>query len=209
MGLLKGDVIKKINGVKAKIQKKKDELIEKRTLLLREQDMLRSAIEDDFQRQIMEEVPPDKKLKSDYDKVTSELGHLELQLDSLDGILSKELEKYKGDVVKESDKVVSDYGQLEKKMHDDLKRIKLQYFEKLIEYNQANLKARQQYGVHGEVLDSLGLKRRDALEKGIPFNTTQLWNADYQGMFTMEELREAYHGKMPYRAIQFKKENNL
>ncbi|MFD0085089.1 hypothetical protein [Priestia megaterium] len=203
MALFKADTLKKVNSTKEKFNKKKAELQEKRTKLVEERDMLRSALENDLQRQIMEGTSPDKKLQNEFDKVNADLERVTLQLGSLDGILSKELQKHKDDVKKESDKVVSTYREQELKLEDDLKQIKLQYFEKLAEYHEAYLTASRKYSEFRDIMDTLEIPKRP-INKNIAFNMVQDFNNQYQGMFSTAELRDAYYGKVPYSARMYK-----
>lgn len=210
MGLLKVDVIKKVSSIKAKFEKKEEELLAKRKRLLQEQDMLRSAIEDDFQRQIMEESTPDKKLKNDYDKVTSELGHLKIQLESLSGLLSKELAKYEGDVLAEATKLEDKYRQEDKQLMFELKKAKLAYLEKMIECEKANRKANQGYAQYRELMNSLGMKGKSGFSKQLTFDIHQTYyTPEFHGVISNEERREAYHGKLPSLANRFKAQHNL
>lgn len=210
MGLLKVDIIKKVNGIKAKFEKKEDELIAKRKRLLQEQDMLRSAIEDDFQRQIMEESTPDKKLKNDYDKVNSELGHVKIQLESLNGLLSKELAKYKEEVSTQAIKFKDNYREEEQQLLFELKKAKLAYIEKLIEYDMANRQANQGYVPYRELMNSLGVKGTAFFSKNLTFDFYQTFHTpEFHGIISNEEQREAYEGKMPSLAKRFKQQNNL
>lgn len=203
MALFKADTLKKVNSTKEKFNKKKTELLEKRTKLVEERDMLRSALENDLQRQIMEGTIPDKKLQNEFDKVNTELERINVQLASLEGILSKELQKHKDDVKKESDKVVSTYSEQESKLEEDLKQIKLQYFEKLVEYHEVYLNASRKYSEFHNIMDTLEIPKRP-INKNIAFNMVQDFNNQYQGMFSTAELRDAYYGKVPYSAKQYK-----
>ncbi|WP_374187398.1 hypothetical protein ACEPPU_23200 [Priestia aryabhattai] len=203
MALFKADTLRKVNSTKEKFNKKKAELQEKRTKLVEEKDMLRSALENDLQRQIMEETSPDKKLQNEFEKVNADLECVNLQLASIDGILSKELQKHKDDVKKESDRVVSTYSEQESKLEEDLKQIKLQYFEKLVEYHEVYLNASRKYSEFHNIMDTLEIPKRP-INKNIAFNMVQDFNNQYQGMFSTAELRDAYYGKVPYSAKQYK-----
>ncbi|MGX1373857.1 light-regulated signal transduction histidine kinase (bacteriophytochrome) [Priestia megaterium] len=203
MALFKADTLKKVNSTKEKFNKKKTELQEKCTKLVEEKDMLRSALENDLQRQIMEGTSPDKKLQNEFDKVNADIERVNVQLESLEGILSKELQKHKGDIKKESDKVASTYSEQESKLEEDLKQIKLQYFEKLVEYHEVYLNASRKYSEFHNIMDTLEIPKRP-INKNIAFNMVQDLNNQYQGMFSTAELRDAYYGKVPYSAKQYK-----
>lgn len=203
MALFKADTLKKVNSTKEKFNKKKTELQEKRTKLVEEKDMLRSALENDLQRQIMEGISPDKKLQNEFDKVNADIERVNVQLESLEGILSKELQKHKDDIKKESDKVASTYSEQESKLEEDLKQIKLQYFEKLVEYHEVYLNASRKYSEFQNIMDTLEIPKRP-INKNIAFNMVQDFNNQYQGMFSTAELRDAYYGKVPYSAKQYK-----
>jgi len=203
MALFKADTLKKVNSTKEKFNKKKTELQEKCTKLVEEKDMLRSALENDLQRQIMEGTSPDKKLQNEFDKVNADIERVNVQLESLEGILSKELQKHKGDIKKESDKVASTYSEQESKLEEDLKQIKLQYFEKLVEYHEVYLNASRKYSEFHNIMDTLEIPKRP-INKNIAFNMVQDFNNQYQGMFSTAELRDAYYGKVPYSAKQYK-----
>ncbi|MBT2257064.1 hypothetical protein [Priestia megaterium] len=203
MALFKADTLKKVNSTKEKFNTKKAELQEKRIKIVQERDMLRSALENDLQRQIMEGTSPDRKLQSGFDKVNADLERINHQLASIDGILSKELQKHKDDIKKESDKVVSTYREQESKIDEDLKQIKLQYFEKLAEYHEVYLTASRKYSEFGNIMETLEIPKRP-VDKHISFNMEQKWNNDYQAMFSTTELRQAYDGKVPYSAKHYK-----
>lgn len=158
MGLFNADTNKKVTELSEKYEAKKVELQEKRKKLLEDKDALRSAIEDDFQRQIEEGTKADKKLHSDAERVEEELKDVTNLLENIDVVKAKKLSKYVEEIEKERQKALVEANKMMFEFEKEIATLRYAFLDKLAESRKKQGEAEAMLGNFREAERLLNLK---------------------------------------------------
>lgn len=200
MKLFKGDTIKKVNKLLENGEKRKTKLQDTIAKLQEEAEALYQAVQDDFNRAILEDGEPSKKLSSDLEKVREELKEKQFQLSQVDNVIQSELEKAKALVDKERKEFVKDKGEDFRKQFDKMNEAKIKYLETIIEYSRMNSEYQKEYRqTFADIERRVGLRGRDTFyDFLISLNQRYQTERHYNPMVYNDELSEALHGKIAY-----------
>ncbi|WP_338779543.1 hypothetical protein [Metabacillus sp. FJAT-52054] len=197
MGLFNANTLKKVKATAEKFEAKKAELEEKRTALIEEKHVLRSELENDFQRQIMEGTNPDKKLQTDYDKTVAELERVTLQLSSIDGIKAKELAKFTEEVQKERKAFIEDADKKLNEVRGELFTLKAKYLQALVKHQETRTELSREFIIKfRDVEEVMEIERVDFRYRSVLQDSFNVDPRDFNPMINNFELREGLQGKL-------------
>lgn len=204
MGLIFKNVVEKADTIITKYEGKRKELQEKFTKLNDDARFLQSEIENDFQRAILEDGKPNEKLKTDLNKVCEERGQVQSLLGNMDNLLQKALEDIREEVETDRDKLLAGIRKQEQEMEKEIKDAKLQYLQTLVKYSDLMSKSSGELAKFRTIENRLGIRPIDLYYRRlIGFNTTQHYIKEFHPIMTTEDVRIAYHGKLPPYAKQY------
>ena len=89
---------------------------------------MQSAVEDDFQRAIMEDGTPNEKLKTDLNKVHAEREQVQKMLGNMDNLLRKALEGIRSEVEADREKIFKNNART-RSYDDEVKGCEASLFE--------------------------------------------------------------------------------
>ncbi|MCY7861593.1 hypothetical protein [Bacillus haynesii] len=197
MGLFKGQTIKKAVATAEKFENKRKELQEKRRELLHERDHLRSELENDFQRQIMEDANPDKRLQNDYDMTVAELERVSFQLNNIDDVKAKELSKLTAEVEKDRQDFIKDADGELQRIKDELLKLKIKYLQTLANHQnrkqELNMDYRKKFGKVEKIVD---LKEVDFRSRSILPNNLQHDPHELNPIINNKDLIRGFSGEL-------------
>ncbi|EJQ98543.1 hypothetical protein [Bacillus cereus] len=204
MGLIFKNAVEKADNIIAKYEGKRTELQGKIFQLNDDTRFLQSAVEDDFQRAIMEDGTPNEKLKMDLNKVHAEREQVQKMLGNMDNLLGKALEGIRGEVEADREKVFKKAMQEQEDMTTKLKNAKLVYLKLLVEYSDAAGNVDRELAKFGQIEQRLKLEpiphyNRRAFE----FNVNRNYDNTFHPIITTEDSKGAFSGRLGYYATQY------
>lgn len=204
MGLLFKNSVEKADKIIAKYEAKRTELQEKIVQLNDDARFLQSAVEDDFQRAIMEDGTPNEKLKTDLNKVHAEREQVQKMLGNMDNLLRKALEGIRSEVEADREKIFKKTMQEQEVMTTRLKDAKLAYLKLLVEYSDVAGNVDRELAKFGQIEQRLGLEpiphyKRRAFE----FNVNRNYDNTFHPIIITEDSKGAFGGLLGYYAIQY------
>ncbi|MCY8233693.1 hypothetical protein [Priestia endophytica] len=198
MGLFKGNGVKKVTKLVTKGEERRIKLQEKVRRLKEDIELLYQAVQDDFNKAILNDGEPDKKLSKDLDKAREELKTAQFHLSQIDEVVKAELGKAKETIDKERKEFKADKSEEFRKIFDELNEMKLAYLNKIVEYSKTKQAYTSEYwDTFRNVEDLVGLRRHDPRDDfHIPFGQSYQTERHYNPMVYNDELREALGGKI-------------
>ncbi|MEH6856764.1 hypothetical protein [Priestia megaterium] len=208
MKLFKGDAIKRVNKLLEKGEQRRTKLEEKVATLQNDVDVMRQAVQDDFNMSILEDREPNKKLEKELSKVHEELQSAQFQLSQIDTVIEAELEKSKADIERERREFAQSKRDEFQEIFDELNQSKIAYLEKLIEYRKKHSAyANEHSKTFREISHRLGLPTVDPREQfklsiGMRYQRSEY----YSPILTPDEHRDAFlEGRVSSKKDAFKK----
>jgi chromosome segregation ATPase len=201
----KSDIVEKVTAVNEKYDKKKAELQQKRSDLTADVDHLRSELENDLQRQIMEEATADKRLQKDYDATAAELNRINSLLSDFENLRQKALQKHVDTVEKARQKVADTITAENDQYIKELAALKYQYLDKLCDHVELRRKFSGELNAFREVAELLGLKD---VRASVGFEVIPDFQPHYKysPVPNVEEIKNAYsNGQISYTSNQQRK----
>lgn len=208
MKLFKGDAIKRVNKLLEKGEQRRIKLEEKVVTLQNDVDVMRQAVQDDFNMSILEDREPNKKLEKELSKVHEELQSAKFQLSQIDTVIEAELEKSKADIDKERREFAQSKREEFREIYDELNQAKIAYLEKLVEYRKKHSAyVGEHFRTFRDISHRLGLPTVDPREQfKLSINMRYQRMEDYTPILTPEEHRNAFmDGKVSNKKGAFKK----
>ncbi|WP_393959109.1 hypothetical protein [Priestia megaterium] len=207
MKLFKGDAIKRVNNLLDKGEKRRTKLEEKVVSLQSDVEVMRQAVQDDFNMSILEDREPNKKLEKELSKVREELQSAQFQLSQIDAVIESELEKSKADIERERREFAQSKRDEFQEIFDELNQAKIAYLEKLIEYRKKHSAYASEHSrTFREISHRLGLPTVDPREQfklsiGMRYQRMEY----YSPILTPDEHRDAFlEGRVTSKKDAFK-----
>ncbi|WP_142342368.1 hypothetical protein [Priestia megaterium] len=177
-------------------------------LLQNDVEVMRQAVQDDFNESILEDREPNKKLEKELVKVREELQSAQFQLSQIDAVIEAELEKSKADIERERREFAQSKRDEFQEIFDELNQSKIAYLEKLIEYRKKHSAyANEHSKTFREISHRLGLPTVDPREQfklsiGMRYQRSEY----YSPILTPDEHRDAFlEGRVSSKKDAFKK----
>ncbi|MYL44397.1 hypothetical protein GLV94_01950 [Virgibacillus halodenitrificans] len=198
MALFKGDTIKKVNKLLDNAEKRKTKLQDKITRLQEEKKAMQEAIQDDFNRAILEDLEPDKGLEKGLTDIVADLEKATFQLSQVDNVVANELAKAKQDVDKERKQFVSDKGEGFLDLYNKMNQAKLNYLNAVIEYStKKQVYVSEYWKTFRDIEDRTGLRRHDPRDDfNLGLNRRYQSKEQYDPIIRPDEHRDALEGKL-------------